>query len=323
MIRLAHRMVLTENCNLSCPHCFNADVRKCGVMDADILIRFMRDNPLESSVVKLMGGEPTIHPRIVDITKEACQSYGKVTLFTNGTTMSELVKEPIITKNHFQGLLEYTINGFTFEIDKFSSYKDYVQFITLHFVIPLKNSGKVIKKIEKCMNLYPQVAFLISPDTQVDLFNDHILDQYRTVWVDALTRVIPQLRNREISFDYDHRLPICFYTQKMIDSLHSRGIDEAHVLTITCCGDQYMGLISYNFDIYYCNQTRIKLGSLLDKGGNPKSISDVEKILQAGSNIKTEAIKKISDKCRNCVVVASCKAGCYYNSIIKERSQNE
>jgi len=317
VIQLAHRIVLTEKCNLSCPHCFNAEDREFGVMDADILIRFMRKNSgmLGSSALKIMGGEPTIHPRILEITKEACQHYGEVKLFTNGSTMKKIVKDPDIMMNHFRGKVQYTINGFTFDVDKFSDYKDYIHFVTLHFVIPLNNPQKMIEKIEDCMDLYPKVAFILSPDTQVNLFNDFDLNSYRTVWVGVLSEILPQIKHEGIPYSYDHRLPICFYTQKMIDELHDEGIDTVHHETITCCGEQYMGLIDHNFDLYYCNQTRIKLGSILDESGNPKSMETINEMIKVGSRIKLEQIINLSDKCKNCNALPVCKVGCYYNTL--------
>lgn len=324
MINPVYRIVLTENCNLSCPHCFNSQDRECGVMDADILIRFINENStkLNSSTIKIMGGEPTLHPRVVDIITEASKYFFKVELFTNGTNMERIVNNSILTKRNFQGILNYTINGFTFNINKFSTYKDYINFIVLHFVVPLNNPEKMVKKLEKCMELSPQVYFLISPDTQVDLFNDSELNSYRLVWVETVSKIIPQLSDRNLPYGFDHKFPICFYTQEMIDVFHKFNVDTIHQQTTTCCGDQQIGLIDYKFDIYYCNQTKIKLGTLLDIDGNPITLEELTDLIQSGSKIKTEQIKKKSDKCMECQALPSCKVGCYYN-ILKGRQTDE
>lgn len=317
MINLVHRIVLTEECNLSCPHCFNSEVRQHKVMDADILLRFMKENSSElgTSTIKIMGGEPTLHPKVLDIIKEACNHYWRVELFTNGTKMKGIVSDPIITKFHFQRILTHTINGFTFNVNEFLSYKEYIDFVVLHFVIPLNNPENMLKKIEKCMELSPKVGFLISPDTQVNLFDDNTLNKYRQVWIEVITNVNPQFKKKGISFNYDHKLPICFYTQEMIDILHSFDVDTLPNNTTMCCGDQQIGLIDTNFDIYFCNQTRIKLGSLLNDNGDPKPLKEVVEMIQGGSKIKVEQIKNLSDKCRQCPVLASCKVGCYFNTL--------
>jgi len=324
LIQIAHRIVLTEKCNLSCPHCFNANVREDRVMDVDLFIRFMEENSssLNDALLKIMGGEPTVHPRILEVMKESVKHYGNVSLFTNGTTMAEVAKDPIIIKNHFQGRIGYVINGFTFNIKDFTTYRDYIHSATLHFVIPLKNHEAVIEKIEKCMELYPQVWFVLSPDTQLDLIDGEDLEPYRKVWTHAITTIVSKLRSINSPFNFDHRLPMCFYTQEMIDEFHSVGLDKLHQETTTCCGDQQIGLIGYNFDIYYCNQTRIKLGSLLDTNGNPRSVEEINEMIQSASKIKVEQIKNISDKCHDCNVLATCKVGCYYNNLL-ERNENE
>jgi len=319
VIKLAHRLVLTEKCNFSCPHCFNANERMSGIMDADILLEFMRKNKhhLDTYSLKLMGGEPTLHPRFMEIFKEACKHYGEVYLFTNGSTMKDIANDPIILKNHLMGRVIYVINGFTFNLEKFEEYRDFINIVSLHFVVPMENVETMIDKVIKCFDFQPNINLVISPDTQVNLFDEDTLNEYRSVWMKAITTLVPKIRLRGMPYIYDHVLPICFYNQEMLDYLHSYDIDNIHTLKITCCGDQQLGLIDHNFDIYYCNQTRIKIGSLLNEVGQPKILSEVEVMLQAGSSIKTEAIKNECEKCSKCPVVASCKVGCYYNTLVK------
>ena len=317
MIQLCNRIVLTELCNASCPHCFNADFRKTGSMDVDKLIEFMQLNSvyLRQSELRVMGGEPTLHPRFIDVITEACKHYRIITIFTNGTRMKEITKHGIVVKNHFQGRLHYTINGFVFDPGKFHEYGNLISRMSLHFVVPLDDLDKMIEKITQCMSLSPSVHFILSPDTQADLFDDDILDRYREVWVKAITTIIPELKMRRATYSYDHTLPMCFYTQDMLDELSSHGAEGIHYAKITCCGDTTIGLIDYNFDLYFCNQTRIKIGSLLKNNGDVKTMDEINDMIQSGSRIKTDSIIELSEKCEKCAVVASCKVGCYYNTL--------
>jgi radical SAM protein with 4Fe4S-binding SPASM domain len=302
---------------MSCPHCFNANTRHGGVMDFDTLLNFFRfnENYLQNSVIKLMGGEPTLHPNFTNILTESCKYYGSVMLFTNGNGLKAITQDSYFLKQHLQDKLSYAINGYTFSIDQFKKYRDFINYVFLHFVI--LDSTATIEKIIKCMELTPQVHFLISPNTQVDLFDENELGRYREIWLSAITQIIPLFRKNNISYSYDHNLPICFYTQEMIDELHTFDLDDLHATRITCCGENFMGLIDYNFDLYFCNQTRIKIGSVLNSNGTPKYIPEIEKLLQPKSKEKTIAIKNLSNKCRECPVVASCKVGCYYNTMVK------
>jgi len=334
MIQIAHRIVLTELCNGTCPHCFNAEFRKTAEMDADILLKWWSQHRghhlLTSKRAKLMGGEPTLHPRIIEIMREGCLTYGGVDLFTNGSKMLEISQDPLILKYHMMNTVQYIINGYTFDINKFMEYSPFISNVILHFVIPYKRQEfyEILGKINKCMDLAPFVSFVISPDTQVNLFDDDIQDNYRENWLEAITTVVPRLLDRRIAFNYDHVLPMCFYTQKMLDRLHDTNVydhnaqvDGIHSLKITCCGDVQMGLILPNFDIYFCNQTRIKLGSLLDDNGEPKSVEALTEMLQKYSKIKTESVKQLSPKCKVCPVVASCKVGCYYTTLLRSKDE--
>ena len=332
MIQLAHRVVLTELCNGKCPHCFNAEFRKTAEMDADKLIEFWRMNRggfLDKKRVKLMGGEPTLHPRIIEIMQEACLYFGGVDLFTNGTNMLKISSDPLILKYHMMNVVSYIINGFTFDLEKLEEYQRFVQRLALHFVIPYDKEEmyEIIGKIVRCIEHHPLIHFVISPDTQVNIFDDEIQESYRKTWIEAITTIAPRFMDRGVGFNYDHVLPICFYTQKMLDKLHevpvhtlNSFVDGVHSLKITCCGDVQMGLILPNFDIYFCNQTRIHVGSLLNDQGNPRAIWDIMQDLQKFSQVKTERVKDLSPKCKECPVVASCKTGCYYTTLLRSHN---
>jgi radical SAM protein with 4Fe4S-binding SPASM domain len=335
MIQIAHRIVLTELCNGTCPHCFNASFRKTAEMNVDTLIKFWKKNQsalLYGKRLKIMGGEPTLHPRILEVMQDGCIYFGGVDLFTNGTNMVKITKDPLILKYHLMGNIEYIINGFTFELEKFKDYAPYIRKLCLHFVVPFdkKELHEMISKVFACIDTLQTFAhIIISPDTQVNLFDDGTQEIYRERWMEAITTIVPNLIERGTNFNYDHVLPMCFYTQEMLDILHKIPIhdnnslvDGIHSLKITCCGDVQMGLILPNFDLYFCNQTRIKIGSLLDENGEPKYLHDIMRMIQPFSKIKTESVKNLLPKCKICPVVSSCKTGCYYTTLLRS-SKNE
>ena len=323
MIRLANRIILSEKCNLSCKHCFNSMFRKQGDMDVDLWIEYIKRNVsyLWDRELRIMGGEPTLHPRIVEFVEVSTKYFQLSSLFTNGTTLPELAKNDIFAENHFNGRLAYAINGFTFEQNRFSEYEDHISSIKLHNVVPLTGVHRFIKRVFKQLELQPKVLLLFSPDTQINLVDDKMAEEYRKSWMKAMVSIIPEVNKRGIPYGFDHYFPMCFYTQEMIDELHSNNIEGLHTERISCCGDKHMGLIDWNFDLYFCNQTRIKIGSILDENGYPMLVPEIMKTLSKYSCVKTESVKELSDKCRNCRVVASCKTGCFYNSIVRERSQ--
>jgi radical SAM protein with 4Fe4S-binding SPASM domain len=289
------------------------------MMDIDILLKFMRENYMYLSDIefKIMGGEPTLHPRFYEVIEEACRYYRLVSLFTNGSTMPKIAKEPLMIKHHFSRKLQYLINGFTFDIDKFGEYREFVHSISLHCVVPINNVNNFIEKVLTYSQRIPNVFIAISPDTQINLFDDDILNKYRTAWTKSLTNIVPALLQQGTHFGYDHNLPICFFTQEMIDDLHKHNIGNLYNARICCCGEITMGLIDYNFDLYFCNQTRLKIGSILNREGNPKTLDEITHMLQGITKVKADKISEMSDKCKECRVLSSCKVGCYYNALCK------
>ena len=289
---MEHRIVLTENCNASCKHCFNASVRNKKEMDADIFIKFMRDNSeyLEYSSLKIMGGEPTLHPRVKEIIQEGLKHYLTVSLFTNGINI-----EPIIKK--FGSRISYTINGYTFNPSM--EWKH----IVLHFVITKNDSDKVIEKMMRCMDSHPDSIFLYSPDTQINIFEEEF-NEYRKTWMNATKIIAPELNRRKIRWNLDHNFPLCFFTEEMKSELETMGLNSK---VFTSCKCTQIGLIDPNFDLYYCNQTRIKIGSILNK-----SIPEINEMIQ-GSKEKKISKVKLNEKCKKCEFINSCMMGCYYN----------
>lgn len=326
MIRLFNRIILTELCNENCPHCFNANFRKKGIMDHEKLFSFMRLNHsyLTNSYAKLMGGEPTLHPHIIDVIKECTLHFLETHVFTNGSRMEFLLKEPFIVKNHFFRKINFTINGFTFNKEKFKEYREFINFIILHFVISPSNYQQITDKILDVLELGQQIHIILSPDTQIDIFNSEILEDYRKIWSDSIIKVHDEIIKKGIGFSHDHRLPICFFTQEMINKINDNCSfydNDVKMAELTgCCCNSFIGLIGTDFSLRFCNQTNIVIGNILNDDGTPKEIPEINKMIKDYPLIKIEKIKNLSEKCRNCSCLSYCKVGCYYNSLVKNSS---
>jgi radical SAM protein with 4Fe4S-binding SPASM domain len=284
-----------------------------GVMDVDIFIRYMKENTrlLNGEELKVMGGEPTLHPRVIDLIHEAYYHFGKIKLFTNGSQMSKIAKDPRMIKTHFEGVTAYLINGHTFKPEKFHEYKDFVREIVLHCVVPLENVDDYINRVLRFLELGPQINICISPDTQINLFDDNIMEKYRESFMKAVTTLIPRLYISNQFFAFDHFFPTCFFTQDIIDTLHAYSITAWE--KTGCCSEYILGLIDWNFDLHFCNQTRFKIGNVLDKDGNMLSLPEINEMIKTAPQMKCNNIRKLSEKCRNCSALPICKVGCYYN----------
>ena len=100
----------------------------------------------------------------------------------------------------------------------------------------------------------------------------------------------------------------------MIDIFHAHSIPLWE--KVGCCSEYILGLIDWNFDLHYCNQTRIKIGSVLNEDGNMLSLPEINEMIRAAPQMKCQAVREYSEKCRNCNALPICKVGCYFNTLL-------
>ena len=82
---------LTNRCNMRCPICF-ANANQAGYVyepDYDTIAEMLKmlrsEEPIKCTAVQFSGGEPTIHPRFVDIIRKAKElGFAQVQVATNG-----------------------------------------------------------------------------------------------------------------------------------------------------------------------------------------------------------------------------------------------
>ncbi|MBE6514871.1 MAG: radical SAM protein [Candidatus Methanomethylophilaceae archaeon] len=82
---------LTNRCNMNCPICF-ANANDAGyVMEPtfeevhEMLVTLRSTSPIKCTAVQFAGGEPTVHPRFVDIVRDAKElKFAQVQVATNG-----------------------------------------------------------------------------------------------------------------------------------------------------------------------------------------------------------------------------------------------
>ncbi len=91
-------MVLMVNsaCNMACAHCSARTYLKSGRPSLSFEeIRSVIDQFLELGGASfiLSGGEPTLHPRVLDIIDHVDKSKSVVSMFTNGSRLSEMAQE--------------------------------------------------------------------------------------------------------------------------------------------------------------------------------------------------------------------------------------
>jgi SynChlorMet cassette radical SAM/SPASM protein ScmF len=110
---------LTDGCNLRCRHCwiqpkFQGESRAGAAIDVDLFINIIgQAKPLGLSSVKLSGGEPFIHPKIMDILSYLKDCDLRVNIETNGVACTpEIARAVALCRNPFVSI---SIDGATRE----------------------------------------------------------------------------------------------------------------------------------------------------------------------------------------------------------------
>ena len=133
---------LLSSYNLNCSHCFYRTSNK--FHSADFLLKKeifkLIDKKKKNNVNKLVftGGEPTLYPDFVEVSKYAMEKISKVTICTNGVILNSKLEDEVI---------ELDFNTYTISIDshfekvhnEFRGYKEAFQ-KTIAFAKKLKTN---------------------------------------------------------------------------------------------------------------------------------------------------------------------------------------
>ncbi len=86
---LSAMVVLTERCNLSCPHCYVPKPKYIGELDKrEISTVFQQLADMGILRLILTGGEPTLRPDLIDIVEDAIHKRFALVLKTNATRLT-------------------------------------------------------------------------------------------------------------------------------------------------------------------------------------------------------------------------------------------
>ena len=89
------RFYITEKCNAKCKNCFNRKERNSLQMDVNKFEELCKLFSINGYVLlKVMGGEPTLHPKFEEMMLIAQRYFSQISLFTNGMSNALLRFSP-------------------------------------------------------------------------------------------------------------------------------------------------------------------------------------------------------------------------------------
>lgn len=260
-------LLITESCNAKCSYCLNSKYRnEKATMDtakALNLLDFLAQNKCE--IVRLMGGEPTLHPDFPIIAERCQQLFPKVVVLTNAISSS-------IEKFHprdSDGII-YNFNTMhnNFNINKMLYNYPGFRYISIVIsrttdIIDLENRLKTIFK-------HDELSKRTQLNISIDLC-DNIFDKTNAI-KDKINRLYLLCKEKKwhCNFRFDGELVI-LYPECMDDIQPLPGGAKKKI-----CSRNMPGLIDANFNFVFCNAFPVKIGSF-DKDTNWYQLCEIAK----------------------------------------------
>lgn len=284
------RVFLTDTCNASCPNCLNSNLRKnksfIDVSRYNAMCNYFRDNGIER--MRLMGGEPTLHPEFLNIVETSKKYFNRITIFTNGK--SDSIKDVILRDSD-------AIN-FNFSFAKYITEEKLVACgkgkRVLSIILTQSTSTEnTINDISRIRHYYKNIAVSLSFDCRLNIF------KYRRKLLEVFYIIHDYCIENQIEIVIDHALPLCF--------LYGSHIPTPNGFSL-CKPDCY-GVVDSNYNVRPCNlSSDATLPLFQDEKIIPFQLIENFFLLE---HYKTQ-VKVLEKICSNCPLYSKhCNGGCY------------
>ncbi len=284
------RFYVTEACNAKCPNCFNKENRQETYMEVErykILCEFFSRNG--GKQIKIMGGEPTIHPYFGEIMNIAQSYFPVVSLFTNALSPNLLKFKP-----RTEDIITYNFK-FRRRLNRENMFLDSPGIRNLEIqVTPSVVKEKLLDEIIRITSLdKDRIVPCFTLDCTADIFKD------RDFIVPIYEYLISGCTKEGIKVGQDHLVPLCFLVDTKIP-MPNLGAN---------CFLNCAGLIDSNYNLRFCNQ-HSKILTNMFVNGKIISLSEFENSLKKQHD---EILSRISEKgCGSCAMFGKyCNGGCF------------
>ncbi len=200
-------MHLTNNCNLCCPWCTDANLHCVkATLKTDTVISLMREfAQMKTGVTLEGGGEPTIHPDFQDIVRFGHDNNVSMGLITNGTVdispvlnMFKWVRISLDSSNKDEYLIEKGKDFFDKVMDNLEKYKDLRDekkcFLGIGYVLTKRNCSDIAEIISRLDDLGVDYIYFRPVEEAPDITPD------RDELYDLRKRILALTDGRRIKF---------------------------------------------------------------------------------------------------------------------------
>lgn len=283
------RVYVTENCNAHCPSCVNANSRNNAEMSVEMfekLCAYLSKNGIIE--LKIMGGEPSIHPQFETLVSTAQNYFKYITIFSNGLNRRikniQLRQKDIVTYNFL----------FRDKISKESLFLENGGERGIQVQI-LKNCDEktVVEKIIEIASIdKKRIGVSLSLNCTSNIFKD------KNILLKKITYIQDRLLKSDIEFNYDHPIPNCFLKDTKIE-YQGNGI----------CAFETAGVIDASMTLRFC----LNYSDKLIKIYNGKDFISWDLIMnQLYKNYYKLRLKSLEKICIGCKDFnKTCNGGCW------------
>ncbi len=284
------RVYVTENCNAKCSSCFNANSRSNTEMSPDVfeeLCRYLCKNGITS--LKIMGGEPTVHKQFLQIIDIAKTFFPKISIFTNA--LNENIQK-VVLREHDSIIYNFNFAS-AFTEDKFVLLQPGYRSLEVQ-VRADTDENHLLQKLLEVLELGKgRLATAFTLDCTSNIL------QSKSILLQKLRFLTEGFINHNLSYCFDHTLPLCFLYKAEFAVGKSSGL----------CHFKDCGLIDASLNLRFCNQYPDRLICLKQNGQFiPWSIARNRLLLKFYQN----QIVVLSKVCKDCIFYGSkCNGGCW------------
>ncbi|MFC1741256.1 radical SAM protein [Nanoarchaeota archaeon] len=301
------RVLLTENCNSNCPHCFNKDIRTKKHMESRRAMALFDYLSKHTSELKIMGGEPTVHPDFRMLYEYAQKRFSRVGLFTNAVNEEILNVKPRETDSitYNLGLIN---RGFDYDkvLPKLQFNRTFETMVGAKTDIDglfSKIDAVIDACREKCVD---RMKFNVTLNCVENIFENKDLLNKR--WVAVVDHII---RAKTDFLSFDHKIPLCFWTRDSIDFIKRSNLID--YFNSTCRPGDY-GLINSDFELLHCNQHPIKIARIFKSDEDDSPIISFNRLntLLFKANMEKLVSNLSHPECIDCrYAIVKCTGGCF------------
>jgi len=308
------RIYLTEECNASCNFCFNKKLRsKKRFIDTKKLEKFnnMISNKGSFGSVRVMGGEPTLHPEFLKIYTSLKYHYKKIILFTNAINDVIFKLKPRLADTIIFNF--YTLQK-QVDVKKFLPSRNFHRgFETIvNHNTDMNTFKEKIKHFKTCLEKYGihNYCFYLSPNLTENIF------KYKKILNDKFEKLILYMQDLGAIFSYDHLPPLCFFEERVRKLVLNSKNNSQNQLKCMCSPNDSFNMYP-DFTLYYCNQYPYKIGNIFDINGNIMPYDEIISFLKK-AHIEKEMINYLSG-CKDCENwFKYCNGGCWKHRTVCE-----